>query len=73
MRATRISKVIVKCTVVCVMSLFVGLFLSILQVIMREREPSLLGTLKEIWGFLQQNIPLCEDRVVSNFPCPCPY
>jgi len=43
-------KVVVKCTVLCV-SLFVGLFLSILQVIMREREPSLLGTLKEIWDF----------------------
>ncbi len=32
-------------------NLFVGMFLSILQVITKERERSLLGTWKEIWDF----------------------
>jgi hypothetical protein len=43
-------EMVVKCTISCV-SVLVGLFLSILQVTAKEKEPSLLGTLKEIWDF----------------------
>jgi hypothetical protein len=64
---------VVKCIVSCV-NLLVGLFLSILQVTMKEREFSLLGILREIWDlcnkiYLDVKTKCLEDRCV-NFPCP---
>jgi hypothetical protein len=59
-------KMVVKCNACCV-SLFVGLFLSIPQIIEKEREPNLLGTRKEIWDFCNKDIPWCEDKEVSIF------
>jgi len=61
----------VKCIVGCE-NLLVGLFLSIPQVTTKEREPSLLGTLREIWDlcnkiYLDVRTKRCQIFLVQTF------
>jgi hypothetical protein len=50
-------RTVLKCTTCCV-SLFVGLFSSILQITgKKKKKHGLLGTRKEIWDFCNKYIP----------------